>query len=63
MERAVDWIFSHMEELDQPQQSMDTEPAPGGGGGDTQRGRFRDGPGSECLLSVRLWHIDVADVA
>lgn len=40
MERAVDWIFSHADELDQP---METESS------DAQPPKCKDGPGSKLI--------------
>ena len=39
MERAADWVFSHMTELD----SMEVDQPEGG----EQKPNYRDGPGSE----------------
>ena len=45
MERAADWVFSHAEELDAPEES--SEPAKAGK-------NLRDGPGSEFGLSSHV---------
>ena len=44
MERAADWIFSHADELDQPDEvPMETQEA----AGQQAQNKFRDGSGSE----------------
>lgn len=43
-ERAVDWIFSHADDLNQP---METDDSPIG---ETQSSKFRDGPESKFLM-------------
>ncbi|XP_059141257.1 ubiquitin carboxyl-terminal hydrolase 5-like isoform X2 [Physella acuta] len=44
-ERAVDWIFSHADDLNQP---METDDSPGG---QTQLSKFRDGPEKYKLIA------------
>ena len=51
VERAADWIFSHMDELDTP---METDQAAAGGSSAAPSGpKCRDGPGSKTHLLFR----------